>query len=491
MRPTPHRRPARASALAVSVAWLTTLAIAPALLANHTPVKLLDTSTPLPGTTETVADFIEPAIEGDLIAIWVAGDAGLDANEGVYAVLEDGIAPIADTTMTAPGFGTPFQNFDPSGHTIGDDGVVVVWGAAGGGSAGLYTWTPGSGLAKLIDTDSVVEGGELLSLSKPTRNAGANAYLASNFEVSGVFTDVFGEVENIFDSDTPVPGLPGASFLTVNRPRLAGTSVAFKATTFGGPVSFQRGFYAVHKGQTIKIADALTNLPGSADTFVVNPFLRTSIALEGTTAVFVAESDKSAFGGVYRFDLETGAIDVITDQNTTAPASGGLAFGQVASGFGLEVAMRDGIVVFDTNEGVYAAGPEGMIRVVGIEDIAEAGQTLFDIEIGPDSYDGESIAFVARGFDNYRALWRIDVPGFCAEDVSGDGEVDADDLNVVLEAFANSALGDVDGDGDTDTTDLNRVLWMFGGGCDGTNPKREARGQRSAPRPHSGHGTPS
>ena len=54
----------------------------------------------------------------------------------------------------------------------------------------------------------------------------------------------------------------------------------------------------------------------------------------------------------------------------------------------------------------------------------------------------------------------------CAADVSGDGEVDLADLNLILANFGEAACdADTNGDGDVDLADLNAVLAVFGTSC--------------------------
>jgi hypothetical protein len=50
----------------------------------------------------------------------------------------------------------------------------------------------------------------------------------------------------------------------------------------------------------------------------------------------------------------------------------------------------------------------------------------------------------------------------CPADLTGDGQVDLQDLGVVLAAFGVNGNGDIDGDGDTDLSDLGVLLANFG-----------------------------
>lgn len=56
-------------------------------------------------------------------------------------------------------------------------------------------------------------------------------------------------------------------------------------------------------------------------------------------------------------------------------------------------------------------------------------------------------------------------PVICASDLNGNGQVDLQDLNLVLSAFGISDAGDINDDGVTDIGDLNLLLATFGGNC--------------------------
>lgn len=90
------------------------------------------------------------------------------------------------------------------------------------------------------------------------------------------------------------------------------------------------------------------------------------------------------------------------------------------------------------------------------------------------SSEGRSGLFVAGFFSDAGgvaaeniAVWGCDgLLGSCSEDVTGNGTIDLDDLNLVLTNFGmETDEGDADGSGVVDLDDLNAVLTAFGTEC--------------------------
>lgn len=70
--------------------------------------------------------------------------------------------------------------------------------------------------------------------------------------------------------------------------------------------------------------------------------------------------------------------------------------------------------------------------------------------------------------DVLAAIEAVDAPHACPGDVDGNGEIDLDDLNLVLTNFGQATtIGDATGDGIVDLDDLNAVLTAFGTVCSG------------------------
>ena len=83
---------------------------------------------------------------------------------------------------------------------------------------------------------------------------------------------------------------------------------------------------------------------------------------------------------------------------------------------------------------------------------------------------GEELLIRVGGFgdgDTGTGELLVECGPICPEDVTGDGSVDLNDLNLVLGNFGQSiSEGDATGDGLVDLDDLNAVLGIFGEDCE-------------------------
>jgi len=93
--------------------------------------------------------------------------------------------------------------------------------------------------------------------------------------------------------------------------------------------------------------------------------------------------------------------------------------------------------------------------------------TVFDDGSGPALYAGGFFTQAGGVPVNYIARWGSPCAAVpCPADVTGDGSVDPDDLNLVLTNFGQSTSnGDTNNDGVVDLADLSAVLNAFGTDC--------------------------
>ncbi len=126
---------------------------------------------------------------------------------------------------------------------------------------------------------------------------------------------------------------------------------------------------------------------------------------------------------------------------------------------------------FFVGANVFARG--GVDRPARLDPQPVGGENawlFYSDDINPDDL-GSSPFFTTMDDPNFVPIfgvWMVRAVGQplppCG-DVSGDGQVNLTDLNILLGAFGQSDAGDIDGDGDTDLADLNALLGTFGQTC--------------------------
>jgi hypothetical protein len=179
-----------------------------------------------------------------------------------------------------------------------------------------------------------------------------------------------------------------------------------------------------------------TYLPGAGasggDVIQVNIFTDDSSAL-------VPEGSSTPVGRPFlswRMDVGIGAFNDRIDIDPNAPI--------LSSGFDL------------FSNGVSMGGPFALNDEAHIGGVGVAG-------LNGDPIDGVDV-------DEMAMFWEVQpVEEAPCADLDGDGDIDLDDLTLLLQAFQGDGVpspgGDVDGDNDTDLDDLTTLLQQFGGTC--------------------------
>ena len=123
------------------------------------------------------------------------------------------ITKIADTNTLIPG---STETFDTLGGPIISDGVIAFWGR-GPASGGLSEWgifTPSGGsLRPLVGSHTTIPGTtDIFSSFTWFSLDGHDLAFVGHGATSGIYLLRDDSITTLVDLDTPVPGIPGATF---------------------------------------------------------------------------------------------------------------------------------------------------------------------------------------------------------------------------------------------------------------------------------------
>ncbi len=244
---------------------------------------------------------------------------------------------------------------------------------------------------------------------------------------------------------------PIACFLALTSAALAGSPIE---STFDTDAE---GWSIFSDGQNFTWTDQFGNPGGS---------IRATDVVAGDFWSFSASEaflgDKSGFfGGELSWDI----YGIIGNQALTNRADVMLVGGGVQIGINLPVMPQNGAwtswsVLLDTSEDwrrVSSLGGASLQSTPATsDDIVTVLGNLEAMYIRGEYTNGND----STALDNVRLA-----PPPCG-DANGDGDVDLDDLNLVLTNFGfDTEFGDVNDDGTVNLDDLNLVLTQFGGSC--------------------------
>ncbi|MFM9994272.1 MAG: hypothetical protein ACKVU4_00565 [Phycisphaerales bacterium] len=367
---------------------------------------------------------------------------------------------IADTSTIVPGSSVPFSVFELPSI---DGGIVAFPGYAGttSGPAGVYTGSGGA-LTTIADRSTAVPGGVgnftgfgLGTSTWPSMHAGAVAFHGSeqgSLVPTGLYLREGGQLLNVADFQTPVPGGSGGNFFPFGRPSLENGRVVFQAAEF--PAGGQNGIYSWQSGALSIIADKSTLIPGGAGTFT-NFF---DCSLDQGRLAFSAEGASNQHG-LYLADTG-GALTRLYDSNTVVPGGNGGGFtflsrvslsgesvafwalgggqegfytdvggsldfivhsgtlapgtpGAVFTGFG-DIALDNGVVAFQASLsngliGVFSTHTGSVQRIIGSGDPLD-GRTVEFAFFGGQGLDGDSIATYVYFTDGSRGIYMATIP---------------------------------------------------------------------------------
>jgi hypothetical protein len=347
--------------------------------------KVVDTSTPVPGTQETFVGFGAPSIDAGEVAF---KGSSLDFVAGIYVDADGALDVVADTSTIAPGTQETFVSCCFSDPSI-DSGNVAFRADFGMNVGGIYAEVDGA-LDVVADTNTLVPGTQepflFFGEQAPSIDAGNVAFEAGfGMNLGGIYAEVDGALRVVADTGTPVAGGQEV-FLIFGEPSIDAGSVAFWAL-FGFPGDVRgRGIYVEADGVFDVVADDSTIVPGSQETFVF--FGEPSI--DTGNVAFQAQFGFPNSGIYAEVD---GALGVVADTSTLVPGTQEpfLFFGEQTP------SIDAGNVAFlglSPDAGIYAKVDGRLVEILREGDSLD-GKTVSFLELGRDSLSGNEIAFHA------------------------------------------------------------------------------------------------
>lgn len=404
MRPS-HQ--ARSLAAAVMLAVLALLA-APA--AAQTFTRIADTQTVIPGGGGTFTLFADArSIKGDRIGFYAFHDGG---GSGVYSFENGTLATVVDTTTTVPGTSDTFSTFF---DVAVDRGYVVFtggWPGPGGGCA--FAGSEGVFARKF-------QGGQIReivsSLGKPEKCYHAVEFRQGIIAIGGGINpvDVFhnhsesilatkniGNANPVLDTTTPKPG--GGTFVGYDQEMAIRSGGLLFNEVLINTIGAVAGVYVVRNdGQGPQlVADQTTAVPGGSGNF-------NNIATadwDGGEVGFVGRdsSNRTAlYAGTNPSDLR-----IVADNTTPVPGEG-VNF----LGLSNPMAYDSGVFIFS---GYWSGGGAGLFQedagtvsaILKKGDMLD-GRTVDQAFCRPQNKDGNKLIADVRFQDSTRALYLVEL----------------------------------------------------------------------------------
>ncbi len=443
-------------------------------------------------------------------ALLDGSDVDDDNNSGIWAERGGSFALVAREGDRAPG--TPagvFFSALNNGPVFNDRGQTafqgVLTGAGVNGSNNRGFWSEGGGSLALVARkgDAAVgmpDGVIYSSLVPPIRlnRSGQSAFLGnlsgpgvdpSNDE--GIWIGGPGSLSLFLRKGDRAPGTPpGVFFSELPRPKFDDDGiVTIQAVLAGATIDAtnDEGFWSGDGDSLTLLVWEGQSAPGTPPGVVFRGLLGPARNGIGQIAFGGGLSgpgvDNSNDGGIWT--NAGGPLSLLAREGDRAP---GTPPGVVFLSLGAPFLNDEGQIAFrapltgpgvdDTNfNGIWFADANGHLRLVvrrgdridvnndpQIDDLRTISALIFNVA---DFGASNQLAFKALFTDESQGIFIATVR--CPADIDGDGDLDAHDFFVFLDAFAGVELEvcDVDADGDCDAEDFFGYLDLFSRGCEG------------------------
>lgn len=238
---------------------------------NGSVIKLYDTSTVMPGRSDTFERFGWPAVVGNQFAFLGFQSYGntnfFDDYRAVYVSSNGVLTKLADTNTVLPNLG---GNFVGSSSQVGFDGNTVAWWALNETNGGIFTVGRTQAIASRADEFTVNPGTGLNFdgfISPPSVQSG-RVYLVGHdgsFNTTLLYRDPAGPLTVIAKPGDAIPSR-GIAFDSVGYPFQAGSSAGvFYDGSDGGGYS---GIFFWNGTNSVKVIDSFDTLDGSAIQYI-------------------------------------------------------------------------------------------------------------------------------------------------------------------------------------------------------------------------------
>ncbi len=419
----------------------------------------------------TGVDFSKPAKAPRVPVIGPATAKPVGPGDFYSAVMHSNaisFTKLADTDTALPDGGGQFSSFGPPSF----DELFGVFTGTGGREAGIYLGCCGPAPAPLALVGDPVAGGLTYAAfiaAAIDRDTAAEvnwvAFLALTTPGFGQGIYLLGPQPGLVaDSGTMIPGV-NESFVGFSKPDIDEGTLAFRGHGASGHAGvFKR---TVTDPELIIVADVNTDIPGGNGTFIGfgAPSVFNVLSTRDGDVAFVGNGSVFQKGVYAEID---GVLGVIADKNTRPPAAPGSFFDFPDTA----PSISDGNVAFVSVNNIFQSYLnvrfEGeLLRIIGAGDPLD-GKTVNGAEIGPESLDGNLLAFKVFFDDGSVAIY-VAILGELPppSDIDEDGDIGIVDFMLVLDEWGpcddcDDCPADVDGDCQVGIIDLLFVLATWG-----------------------------
>lgn len=371
----------------------------------YTFVKIADTETLLPESTDRFITFTEPpVIDHRSVGFTALSEM---SNLGIYRYL-DQLEVIADLSTPVPNTDALFGFFS---ELTMDDGFLSFNGQSTSGN-GIYNYND-STFKVVADTDTPVpnQNNSYTFLANPYTKNGTTVFRGFLSSLQGVYADLDGPLKTIADKNTPIPNGSG-NFTGFRGLRIDEKEILF----IGNGSNAQQGIYTYSNDSLEVLVNQDTPYPNGNNTFS----LFGDPSFDQGEVVFAATLSSGDQAILLR--STDGTLHIIAENEVPIPGGTGTfsTFGQVSLDKSTITFLGRGE---EGQLGIYQEIMGNLYKVIDIKDELE-GSPLTNIAMSPGASSGRFIAFQAD-FNNgvqriYRAQLHIPLypPFFAYNDLS-------------------------------------------------------------------------